>query len=346
MFLRNCWYVACWSHELKQSMPLGVTIIGEPVVLYRRGDGQVVGLEDRCVHRLAPLSLGRCEGDNLRCMYHGLLFAPDGRCVDIPGQEAVPAKACVKTYPVADRHGWVWVWMGDPAAADDGLIPQSRSVDDPAWHFDTGSLDYLANYQLINDNLTDFSHLSFVHANSFNAGLNWALSRPEITQLERGIGVERWVIGDPVPPYLNGDFDTVDQYIRYDYLAPGILLLATEVHRGGTGERTPLGSPRPEPLFATFSPQAVTPIDEHNTRYFFAWGPRAVDGDKATAALMMQVARQAFNEDKLIIEAQQQIINRDPSRSVVPVSCDKGVIMFQRTMARLLREENPASAAD
>src|SRR3569833_209476 len=92
-YVRNAWYVAGWSHELADGQPKAISILDEPIVLYRTNEGRVVALEDRCVHRLAPLSLGRCEGDALRCMYHGLLFAPDGKCVEIPGQEMLPARA-------------------------------------------------------------------------------------------------------------------------------------------------------------------------------------------------------------------------------------------------------------
>src|SRR6185369_2986965 len=63
---------------------LGVTHIDQPVALSRTAAGEIVALEDRCCHRFAPLSMGRLEGDELRCMYHGLKFASDGRCTEIP----------------------------------------------------------------------------------------------------------------------------------------------------------------------------------------------------------------------------------------------------------------------
>jgi len=59
-FLRNCWYVAGWDHELPADGLMARTIIDEPIVLYRKGDGGVVALEDRCCHRHAPMS-GRCD---------------------------------------------------------------------------------------------------------------------------------------------------------------------------------------------------------------------------------------------------------------------------------------------
>src|SRR5215475_13117307 len=118
MWIANAWYVAAWSHELKAGQLLARTIIDQPLVLYRTGSGEIVALEDRCCHRFAPLSLGRLEGDDLRCMYHGLKFARDGRCIEIPGQKLIPQSACVRGYPVAQRGSWVWLWMGEPALAD------------------------------------------------------------------------------------------------------------------------------------------------------------------------------------------------------------------------------------
>ena len=98
MFLRNCWYVAGWADDFAEAAVVCRTMLDDPIVLYRKGDGGVAALEDRCCHRLAPLSRGRIEGDDLRCMYHGLKFAPSGRCVEIPGQSVIPPKAAVRCW--------------------------------------------------------------------------------------------------------------------------------------------------------------------------------------------------------------------------------------------------------
>ena len=123
-FIRNLWYVAAWSHELEGAGPIGRVIIDEPVVLFRTPDGAVVALEDRCPHRHAPLSLGRVEGNRLRCMYHGLTFDSAGRCVAIPGGATIPPGTVARRFPVQERWSWIWVWTGDPAKADPDLIPQ------------------------------------------------------------------------------------------------------------------------------------------------------------------------------------------------------------------------------
>jgi phenylpropionate dioxygenase-like ring-hydroxylating dioxygenase large terminal subunit len=163
-YVRNAWYVAAWSCDLKVAQPFAISILGESVVVWRGESGQLHALEDRCVHRLAPLSRGRCEGERLRCMYHGLLFDPDGLVAEIPGQEIVPAQARVRSYPVVERHDWIWVWMGDPALAGDALIPAAVGLSDPDWILGHGQMDYAAEARLICDNLCDFSHLSYVHA--------------------------------------------------------------------------------------------------------------------------------------------------------------------------------------
>jgi phenylpropionate dioxygenase-like ring-hydroxylating dioxygenase large terminal subunit len=87
MYLRNCWYVVAWDYELPRGAPISRRLLDEQVVLYRNTRREVVALEDRCALRFAPLSLARLEGDDIRCMYHGLKFCSTGRCVEIPNQD-------------------------------------------------------------------------------------------------------------------------------------------------------------------------------------------------------------------------------------------------------------------
>ena len=182
-YVRNAWYVGAWGSDLEQNKLKAIRILAEPIVLWRT-QRQLVALADRCVHRLAPLSLGRCEAERLRCMYHGLLYDPEGQCVQIPGQDVIPPGARVRRYPVVERHSWIWVWMGDPARADESLIPPAVALDDPEWILGHGQLDYQAEARYINDNLLDFSHLTYVHANSFGAGPGFAEQRPKLTALD------------------------------------------------------------------------------------------------------------------------------------------------------------------
>src|SRR5262245_11199538 len=132
MFLRNGWYSALWRHELTDK-PVAKTFLGEKVVLFRTAGGKPGALEDCCCHRAAPLSLGEVSGETLACGYHGLKFNVSGRCVAVPGQAEVPSGAKVRSYPVAEKWNVVWIWMGDPALADPGKIPDMPWLSDPKW---------------------------------------------------------------------------------------------------------------------------------------------------------------------------------------------------------------------
>jgi len=345
-YVRNAWYVASWANQIAIDAPVGMRILGDPIVIWRNADGALAALEDRCVHRMAPLSLGRCEGDRLRCMYHGLLFAADGRVVEIPGQDMIPAQARVRCYPVVERHSWVWVWMGDAAAADETLIPPAVGLEDPDWVLGHGQLDYAAEARLINDNLLDFSHLSFVHANSFGASETWARVRPKITQLDRGVRYERWVEAEG-PMRATADARPVDGWTSYDFLIPGVLLMETAQYPAGTAQR--LGHvPPPRDLPAlgrTFTSQAVTPLTAKTARYFFSWGPHRTLGDVAMRDMLMGIAAMAFNEDKVMIEAQQRVIDGTADPRVMPTTGDKAVVLFARLVERLAREEAPSGGA-
>jgi len=345
MFIRNCWYVAGWDDQLPDDGMLSLSIINEPVVIYRKSDGNLVALEDRCVHRHAPLSMGKREGDDIRCLYHGLKFDPSGRCVDIPGQSMIPPKACVRSYPVIQRNGWIWIWMGDKDRADEALMPDTSQATSGNWFLPRNYLDYPTHYMLICDNLTDFSHLGYVHTESFGTDPTWGETSPTIIPLDRGIRMQRWIRDvPPVPPLGEAaKHKRVDHWATYDFLVPGILIFYNALYPVGTaeavGDQPPteaLGSP----LYTHFSVQAVTPKTDDETRYFYAWGPSTSLGNEEEAAIMREVLKKAFLEDKDIIEAQQRVKSLDSSRKVMPIAADKGVILFQRVVENIIKLEN------
>ena len=163
---RNCWWVAALSEEVTDK-PLGCWILDMPVVLYRKRDGSVVGLDDRCVHRWAPLSAGWVEGDNIVCGYHGFQYCETGACVKIPTQKAVPAKARVRAYPILEQSPFIWIWMGDPdRLATSDPPPQFPWASDPSCTTVHGSTPLEANYMMLKENVLDLTHFGFVHRNS------------------------------------------------------------------------------------------------------------------------------------------------------------------------------------
>ena len=114
-FIRNAWYPAAWSADVAAE-PLARTFLGEEVVLYRASAGQPVALANACPHRFAALAKGKLHGDSIACPYHGLQFGTDGRCTHNPHGPATGAMR-VRSYPLCERNGMIWIWMGDPARA-------------------------------------------------------------------------------------------------------------------------------------------------------------------------------------------------------------------------------------
>lgn len=123
-FPLNQWYVAGFSSELVDK-PIARTFLGQKVVLFRTGAGQVAALEDRCCHRSLPLSCGTVEGTGVRCGYHGMLYAPSGQCIEIPGQERIPSKAKVRAYHVVEKNQIVWIWMPRAEGTEPAKAPRT-----------------------------------------------------------------------------------------------------------------------------------------------------------------------------------------------------------------------------
>jgi vanillate O-demethylase monooxygenase subunit len=338
MWVANAWYVAGWSHEIDAGRLHARTIIDQPLVLYRTSDGAVVALEDRCPHRFAPLSLGRLEGDALRCMYHGLKFAPDGSCLEIPGQKLIPRSACVRRFPVQMVGSWIWVWMGEADKADAGQVPVTVALDDPGYRLQSGQLDYDAHYLLIDDNLLDLSHLSFAHEKTLGMDMpQWADQRPRVTPLERGLKFERWHTDHPPRGFMKKKLgERADVWTTYDFHFPGIFLQRTGFYPPGTAAKSAGQAPAVEPLFWRLDEQAVTPMGERKSRYFYAVGTRAEDIDPEKLDRLYGVTTQAFHEDKTIIEAQQKVIDRDPSRQMLGTSLDTGPTQFRKMVEAMV----------
>ena len=338
--VRNAWYVAAWSDAVEAGQPQAANVLGEPIVLWRTDAGKLVAFEDRCAHRLAPLSFGRCEGAKLRCMYHGMLFDETGRCVEIPGQDLIPPQAKVRAYPAVERHAWCWVWMGDPALADEALIPDVWPLDpESGWLLGTGILDYQAEARLICDNLIDLSHLSYVHPATFGTTEAWATRAPKITALPRGVRYELWL--EDQPNMAGGGGGRIDPWTTYDMLVPGVFLLRNTIYPLGTAAACGYKPPTPQykPIFDAFSCQAATPTGEATARYFYSWGPHSSVGDKNVRDYLMGVARQAFAEDQRMIEGQQRVLNATPSPRIMPTTADRPVVLYNQIVARLARAE-------
>ena len=338
MFLRNCWYVAAWSHEIGTDL-LSRKILGEAVCFYRTTNGEVAALSDRCPHRGAPLSRGRIEGDAVRCMYHGVKLGASGCCEEIPGQERIPPTMRVRSYPVVERNRWIWIWMGDPAAADPNDIPQTWSLGHPDWAYRPGYTSFASPHMLVCDNLMDFSHLAYVHQATLGGTEAIAQHRAKVETLPNGVHVERWLIDEVPAPFhtrVARFTGRVDRWHFYDFLVPGVLIMHSGVQATGTGG--PEGNHAGALEFR--SCQAVTPETTGSSHYFFAVPRNFETGDTSITETIFRDVVTAFNEDRAMIEAQAERLLETPDEPLVAIAADTGLAKFRWLMGKRLQAEH------
>jgi phenylpropionate dioxygenase-like ring-hydroxylating dioxygenase large terminal subunit len=343
VFVKNCWYVAAWEHEVPASGCLARTIAGEPIVFWRDSRGEIVALLDRCRHRGAPLSMGRVEGDNIRCLYHGLAFDRSGTCVDIPSQDRIPPTAVVRSFPLVVAHRWVWIWMGEPGMADPSTIVPTPWLDSPAWGCKPDYLHYDVNYLLIADNLLDFSHLPFLHATSVGGSPDYAGVLPKVERIDRGVRLTKWVLNTTPPAYSAkyGATDAdgkVDRWMFYDFVAPGILIMDSGMRPAGSADDAP-------GRIAFRGCQALTPETADTTHYFFAHCHDFGLDDPSVTTEIHNGILTAFEEDRLMISAQHRNLALDPDFRMMPLAVDAALQQFRWTIGQLLKAEQPANGS-
>lgn len=341
MFVRNAWYVAGWDHEVQRLRLLRRLLLGEPVVLYRKSDGAPVALEDRCCHRHARLSDGRLRGDRVECAYHGLQFDPTGACVHIPSQDTIPQSARVRSYPVAEKYHWIWIWMGDPAKADEALIPDFSVMSDPAWSWRGETLAVPGSYMLVVENLMDLSHLPALHHTTLADTAIPANQIPvKYESRDDRITVDRWALDTPAPPYFRllaglGRDDRVDRWMNTVFTPPCFVRIDIGAARAGTGARA---GDRSQGV-TTWNLNAITPETERSAHYFWAQAQDFAADDPSISQLDFQLVHTAFQEDLAIIRGQQENIELAPAAPRVDLAADRAAVQARRMVERLLRAE-------
>lgn len=334
-FLRDIWYMAAWSGEIGEAL-FRRRIIGEPILLYRKTDGSVTALTDRCSHRFAPLSMGTREGDAVRCPYHGLVFDSTGACIASPFADTPPKGAAIRGWPVEERYGAIWLWAGDPGAADPSLIPDFSALERPCGSPLTGIMPMRAGYEFGTDNLMDLSHIEFVHKGSFaGAGVIFA-GEHKIRREGETLHSDWWMPDVAAPPHTLGIYPRekrCDHWLDMRWNAPATMLLEVGA--------TPIGTPR-EQGCTVWQAHVLTPETATTTHYFWAT-TRSVDHvDPQADAFLHGLMQQAFeDEDKPIIEA--AFANLDGgdfwARRPVSLGIDAGGTRARRLIENMLRRE-------
>ncbi len=169
------WFMVAESSEAT-GKPTALRYFGQDLVMYRGESGRVVVMEAYCPHMGTHLAKNetsyvvldgkQIDGDGIRCPYHGWRFNADGKCDEIPYSPApIPEKACIKSWPVAEWGGCVFVWNDEENGTPDYDLPALPEWEDAAWV--NWQIDHLGvlncHPQEIIDNITDKAHLAPIH---------------------------------------------------------------------------------------------------------------------------------------------------------------------------------------
>lgn len=163
----NNWYAACISADLKDK-PKKVTLLGSDFVLFRDDSGNAKCLSGLCVHRGASLALGECKNGNLTCPQHGWEFNSNGKCTLIPAGTKTPTeppkRARVPAYPVAEKYGLLFVFLGDQSETERPAIPDIMpEYDSGDWHIGVIPRTKDIGYMRMHENYNDPCHVHYIH---------------------------------------------------------------------------------------------------------------------------------------------------------------------------------------
>ena len=330
-FPLNAWYAAAYDIELGRAL-MPRTICNKKLVLYRKQDGSATALEDACWHRMLPLSKGRLDGDQLVCGYHGLVFGPNGRCTSMPSQETVNPSACVRSFPVVERHRLVWLWMGDPALADPAKVPDLHWNDDPDWAGDGRRIHAKCDYRLVVDNLMDLTHETFVHGSSI--GQRAVAESPfRITHTDDSVEVSRWMTDVDPPPFWayqlrkkTGSVVRCDRWQIIKFEPPCTVTIDVGVAPTGTG--APEGD-RSAGVNG-YVLNTMTPETDTTCHYFWAFCRNYRLQDQGLTQWLREGVTRVFGEDEAILEAQQQAMLDHPDKEFYNLNIDAGAMWARR----------------
>jgi len=322
--LRRAWHPLCRADEVT-STPRSFTLLAQQYVAYRSDTGEVCVFLDRCPHRLAPLSLGSCEGANLRCAYHGWVFDAQGACVEIPalGRDAtVPPRARLSgPAAVAESHSMVFIAPEDPLTP----LPRIDAAYDPA--FQRGDLPVVesrANAGLLADNFLDMAHFPFVHAGTFGAGE--VREVPNYTVARDGFSFsaayEHEFANREDPGVVEGIRPLLQRRrLTYRYTAPFHLELAIEfLDAGGTN------------VIGFF----LTPVDDETVRIYSSLWRDDLDGSE-------ERMRDAVDFEIAVVQEDLNLQSRFPTLELpldmtveVHTRADKTTVELRRILSDLL----------
>jgi len=276
-------------------------------------------------------------GDTLQCGYHGMRFTASGQCVEIPGQTHIPAAASVTRYPCVARHGYVWIWFGEPEVADAALIPQLHWRDDPGWVSSDGYHHFDAHYGLLNDNLLDLSHESYIHTRTIGNEEEESIAHypAKVTvEAERLVRSHREMPDIDPPPFFAAILQhegRIDRWQTAIHLVPSLNMTDAGACPAGTDRAR---------AYVQHVLHLLTPETAGSTHYFWSNMRNFRLDDAGLTDRIRDAVAATFDEDKAIIELQQRrlgALNITPPK--VAIRLDEAPMRARRLLEQCLQRE-------
>ncbi len=191
--LRNRWHAVCPSNHVEPGAIHRVRRLGQDWVLFRKADGSVGMLEDRCPHRGAPLSQGKNLGDRIQCSYHGVQVDSSGTVVAVPGMPgcAIEGETLVSAPETIEHSGVVMAWFGLTPAEE----PAELTMPDPLTDSEVSQflcfVEWDCNWRFGMENLLDPMHGTFLHHESHSMSEGDIEAKFRIRETDRGFFFEK-----------------------------------------------------------------------------------------------------------------------------------------------------------
>jgi vanillate O-demethylase monooxygenase subunit len=256
----------------------------------------------------------------------------------VPGQDNTPKSAYVETFAVHERHGIVWVWMGDAERANPADVFNMREFSDPTWHMHHGAALHLnAHYLNVAENLVDPAHVSFVHPTTLGSAASENVP-VHVSTSGDVISAWRW-IRDAAPIGFFQEFGGfkghVDRWHYYDLHLP-----STAVIDFGSID-TALNCPEDERDRGVriFALHFVTPVNENHTIDHWMHLRNTSVGDDAVSDHMDGMFKTAFAEDKAILEAVHSSEKQPQRRKPIRIAIDKAPGVYRKRIRDLIAAE-------
>ena len=329
MFI-NFWYAAEQSKKVA-AKPVAVKMLGQNFVLYRDESGAAHCTIAACIHRGGALANGQVLGGDIECPYHGWRYGPDGRCTRIPslGPKAkIPPRARIDSYPVQEKCGLIFVFLGDLPEAQRPPLMEVPEWDDPGYRFDIRDRVVHANQLRAMENGIDMTHGEFVHSDMMGMrgeardGEEYVAPSYDIRDTEWGAGIH--CVFPPSPGW--GKF--WNKLLGFDRIFTG-----TEVSQSYWGASSLHTSIYISKARNIHLPQYIweTPIDEYSYRAFFVGGRSFFKG-RWYNRLYRRRMNGVTEQDNAIIETLNPVLPTASRTDALLVEPDRIIARFHASI--------------